>query len=732
MKKIDGKLVFSPSDLITYTGGIFASYMDRYECEYPGEFEKDEPEGKLVLTRTKGYEHEAANFKTLQKEIPDVADLSKVPYHEKYERTKQAMKEGRGLIFQAELSKPPFRGYADFLVRVERKSSLGDYSYEVWDTKLARTAKAYIAIQLCCYSEMLEEIQGKPPENFTVILGDNTRKSFRVEDYFYYYLGLKNAFLTFQNEFAKDLRPMPDGGQEFGNWSELAEQILEDTDHLSLVANINTLQIKKLEAFGIDTMTKLGLANPKKLPPKMDQSIFERLIQQARLQCESAGKDKPVFEVLAHDKDIRRGLAMLPPENPSDIYFDMEGYPLIVGGLEYLFGATVVEKGKSVFRDWWAHNPTQEKKAFEAFIDFAYKRWEADRAMHIYHYGDYEVSAMRRLASRYGTREFEVDEFLRGHVFINLYNVVRHGIRVGEPSYSIKNIEKIYGQARDSDVKGGGDSIVEYARWIDEQDGSDYKTSVILKSLSDYNQADCDSTKSLTDWLRGLQMKSKIAYVVGADTSSSKSEKAEHPSATLANEVLTKLPEDADHDEEQRVAKLMADVLGFHRREAKPFWWNYFDKLEGHTESELYDDSECLAHISLTGTEPEKIGKSVVLEFAFDANQEYKIRTEDSCRFHHDPDIEAEVVGLDGEAGLIKLRFGPKHLKKIDALPDKVSLIPHNFIATTAIEAALFELCEQVESALPKLSLPSALKDFLLRTPPRTKARKKRRRDDSR
>ena len=32
------------------------------------------------------------------------------------------------------------------------------------------------------------------------------------------------------------------------------------------------------------------------------------------------------------------GLATLPPDHPADVFFDMEGYPLATGGLEYLFG----------------------------------------------------------------------------------------------------------------------------------------------------------------------------------------------------------------------------------------------------------------------------------------------------------------------------------------------------------------------------------------------------------
>src|SRR5439155_6758011 len=39
--------------------------------------------------------------------------------------------------------------------------------------------------------------------------------------------------------------------------------------------------------------------------------------------------------------------------------------------------------------------------------------------------------------------------------------------------------------------------------------------------------------------------------------------------------------------------QLMADLVGFHRREAKPAWWAFFDRQERGAE-ELADDADCL------------------------------------------------------------------------------------------------------------------------------------------
>ena len=151
-----------------------------------------------------------------------------------------------------------------------------------------------------------------------------------------------------------------------------------------------------------------------------------------------------------HPTIPRKGLALLPPQSPLDVYFDIEGYPLLRGGLEYLFGVTYLEHGAPRFLGWWAHDAGQEKRAFEGFVDWVFARWQADPALHIYHYANYEVAAVRRLMGRYGTRETEVDELLRHNVFVDLYTVVRQGLRVGEPRYSLKNIESLYRDSRSS------------------------------------------------------------------------------------------------------------------------------------------------------------------------------------------------------------------------------------------------------------------------------------------
>ena len=113
------------------------------------------------------------------------------------------------------------------------------------------------------------------------------------------------------------------------------------------------------------------------------------------------------------------------------MFFDIEADPWAVeGGIEYLFGWVEEVAGRRRrSTQLWAHDPAQEKAMFEAFIDLVIERLERDPAMHVYHYAPYEPTALKRLMSRYATREEQLDRILRGNVLVDLYGIVRQRSR---------------------------------------------------------------------------------------------------------------------------------------------------------------------------------------------------------------------------------------------------------------------------------------------------------------
>lgn len=372
--------------------------------------------------------------------------------------------------------------------------------------------------------------------------------------------------------------------KNWGDWSNYAEKLLTEQDHLFLVASITRGQIKKFNQAGITTMQELVDSN-QDLVAGINPAVFQRLKDQAALQKDSIGCATPQYKILSRPIGERTGLALLPPHSPLDVFFDIEGYPLDEGGLEYLWGCTYFnQKGERDFKDFWAHNLEQEKLAFMQFIHWVYERWQQDPGMHIYHYANYEITACRKLMGRYGVCEYEVDQLLRNEVFVDLYKVVKSGLLIGEPSYSLKNVEHLYRGKRETEVGSGGDSIVVYEQWRElnelREQGDSWQTSKILKNIRDYNIDDCDSTQELVVWLREQQQSHGIQYLGQTEVTEPQANEEITERTLLRDRLLEQALNELTGDPAKAaLTENLAWTLEFHRREAKPVFWRLFERL---------------------------------------------------------------------------------------------------------------------------------------------------------
>ena len=74
-----------------------------------------------------------------------------------------------------------------------------------------------------------------------------------------------------------------------------------------------------------------------------------------------------------------------------------------------------------------------------------------------------------------------MDDLLRCGAMVDLYEVVRKSLLIGEPRYSIKNVERLYRDptGRGTDVAKGDQSVAVYDAWLDSPDGSDESSSEV-------------------------------------------------------------------------------------------------------------------------------------------------------------------------------------------------------------------------------------------------------------
>lgn len=762
---------YSPSDLLVFLESEFAAWMERWSAERDpqgslfapatsGTWEPDSPTEDAQLLQKRGMEHERELRRQLEREGHTVETVGRG-----IESTRAAMGSGASILTRARLELAPFAGYADFLARVEGASRVGAHHYEPWDAKLAKSVQARFVVQLCAYAEMLEALQGRRPEVMQVVLGTGERVRLQVDRYIYYYAHLKRAFLAFQRRFDATNPPHPALSATHGRWSGVAGAMLAATDHVSGVANIRRSQMQRLERAGIHTMA--ALAASQGAVTGIQPVTLVRLRAQARLQIASRDAGRPLFELEPLDpQDPKRGLGQLPPASPLDIYFDLEGDPLVEGKLEYLFGVVyatqrsrttggATDAGTLRFQDWWALEPAAEKATFEAFVDWVWERWQRDPSLHIHHYGAYEVAAMRRLASKYGTREEEIDELLRREVFVDLYTVVRQGFVIGTPSYSLKDVERLFRDARHGNVKDATACIVAYQKWLESREPADWQVSPILHDIRDYNQVDCESTAHLAAWLRQVQQQAGIEYVakvtravdfeeafrrlqleqalergeeggegeVGATPRGvTRSIARAEPRALGSEENVAARETPKSRDPERaRVRQLLEHMRGFHRREEKPAWWRHFDRLE-MSASELYDDPDCLANLRRTPAPAQERGRARFYEYRFDPEQDTKLEFGDRVAWGRDRRQRARILTLELDAGRIVLELDPGAMQPP---PDEIHLIPRDAVPADVLENAIAHYAGRWEASEAGIASGEsqtesrAVDDFLLRRAPR-------------
>ena len=186
-------------------------------------------------------------------------------------------------------------------------------------------------------------------------------------------------------------------------------------------------------------------------PTRGARTSYERICQQARLQVQGRTAGRVLHELLPVEPGF--GLAALPEPSPGDVFFNLEGDPFVgEHGIEYLFGYAYDDGGVVSYVEDWALSREEEKASFERFIDFVTTRLEVWPDLHVYHFAPYEPAALKRLMGRYATRENQLDALLRGGRFVDLYSVVRNGVRASVESYSIKKLEPLYDYQRDVDL----------------------------------------------------------------------------------------------------------------------------------------------------------------------------------------------------------------------------------------------------------------------------------------
>ena len=721
MKLSLGSIHLSPTDLANHAACPHLTSLDLQLAR--GEIERSDDFSLVTeALRRRGDEHERKYVEHLRDQGASIVDLRDAPTDANgAEATMKAMRGGIDRIVQAPLAGGNWAGRADVLVRVDRPSALGPWCYEPLDTKLARDTRGGAILQLCAYASMLEALQGAAPESIHVVApGDPFRTStYRLAEYAAYYRRLRGALEErVAAEEAPATYPDPVAHCEICRWRVRCDAHRCRDDHLSLVANIRSGQIRQFQDWAIHTVEALAAAPLPfaEKPARGSVEALERAREQARIQVEGRRAGRPLYECLPRVEGV--GFFRLPAPSPGDIFLDIEGDPFVPdAGREYLFGFVVFnELGEFEYRHEWALTAADEKRAFEAFIDFVNDRRGRYPDLHVYHYAPYEPSAMKRLMGRFATREDDVDRLLRGEVFVDLYAIVRQSVRASVERYSIKALEPLVGFRREMPLADAGTHLrtMEMALEFNETEGIPAETREAVRL---YNRDDCLSAARLRDWLE----ERRAELVERGEDIPRPAAPPDEPNEQLAERVArvralmealcADVPDDpAERSREQQGRWLLAQLLEFHRREDKADWWNFF-RLVDLPDEDYRDEPEAIADLTFV----ERVGgteKCPVDRYSFPPQEVSPPKGE----VHAGRDGRVgSVEGYDPEARTLDIR---KLAAARDVHPARVFFFNH--VRPAPIPDTLFDIAKAVAASRIEGDGPhAAVRELLMNRPPR-------------
>ena len=676
------------------------------------------------VLQQRGMEHEKAYLGYLAAEGVAICDLRNIDQDGRaLAETLAAMERGVEAIAQATFASGRWFGRADVLRKVERPSRLGQWSYEVYDCKLARETKADTILQLSMYSELLQAIQGILPESMYVVPpGESFHpEQYRVLDYAAYYRYVKSRLETAVSDYgsAVETYPEPTPHCEVCRWRPDCDAVRRKDDHLSLVAGISRLQRKQLGIW--DTKTVVDLARfplpIRERPDHGSRDGYVRVREQARVQVAGREQRRQIHEILEITEE--HGLSLLPAPSAGDVFFDLEGDPFVgLSGREYLFGLVLADGERMPqYECRWALTPEDEKSAFQWFVATVMDRWRHHPSMHVYHFAPYEPSALKRLMGRYVVCEDEIDRMLRANLFIDLHKVLKRSVRASVEQYSLKTLEVFHGFKRKVPLEEAGLAMRQMQHGLEMARGSEVD-ELVRQAILLYNADDCLSTLSLRDWLEHLRLQQELAGhqisrpVMSDGAPGEALSERQLQSAALAEALLRNIPADPETRNAEEAARwLLANLLDWHRRESKAEWWEYF-RLKDLTDEELLDERSAISGLERVGT-IEVIRKIPVDRYRF-PKQETDVRAGDVVCEHGEK--IGEVIAIDIASRMVDIK---KMKKTADIHPTSI-FVDGRGPKNDVLADALFRLgtwvnANGVDSAGPY----RAVRDLLLRRPPR-------------
>ncbi len=400
-----------------------------------------------------------------------------------FDATLELMKKGVEYIYQGVLIDGDLIGIPDLLERVDGGGSrLGGYSYRPIDVKYASSPRLGHRLQVMAYIALLEALQGVRTDGGLFLrLSADERTDDRI------YREEKVAFdaQLFNEKYAEvlelvshrfDPSPFISSTCQTCTWRDLCVPMAEQTQDASLMSGLRRTVWTALHERGIGTLPAVARAAP------------EELINIRGVGEKTANSITWQAQALTENRSIQIGTPNVPVSDPV-IFFDVESVPS--DGVIYLMGTFIRERRREKFVYDVAKHPDEER---HMWLDFVHRMDRLDG--YIYHYGSYEVAALRKLMERYNPDDERVLAMFDR--MIDLQKVIKHNVVLPLRGYSLKDVGPWLGYEWGGETQAADDSILEYLTYLETG------RQRHLRNVLQYNEDDCRATAHIYDWLLTL------------------------------------------------------------------------------------------------------------------------------------------------------------------------------------------------------------------------------------
>ncbi len=494
-----------------------------------------------------------------------------------------------------------------------------------YDTKLARQTKAGTILQLAVYSDLLADVQGLRPDT----LPRRHARRRRIRCGATAWPTTKPTFrqISWELEGQVESRRASDrpvylsraGGSLRGVplVPRIASLSGARTITCGYVAGISRVHRRELQSQGITTLSELAQM-PVPLtfkPSRGSKERYERLQDQARLQDSESANEAPGVRVAAAawrragampTARAERGRSVSRSRRRSVRARRGEGIP-VWDWVRQVRRPPGARGCRECRRCCWRQagdakrcrrflrlrrrrtsrpsttprggpfDDREERAAFEAVVDCIMARWAADPNMHVYHFGHYEPSALKRLMGRYATAKMP-------SIAAPCRTVRR--LASGRPSRRACRRRELLDQAARTllRLRPGRPTWLTRAlhrRKLEialETQAIGIVGDAVKEAVEHYNRDDCRSTLALRDWLEALRARviaegHPVARPAPKPPDAARQKVSELQArvagAALRSCSLTCRRIRQQRSTEQQTRWLLAYLLDWHRREDK-------------------------------------------------------------------------------------------------------------------------------------------------------------------